>query len=43
MNTYNLVQFAKLAGMAVKTFQRWDREGRQHERLVIDDFTPRSN
>jgi putative resolvase len=28
MNTYNSAQFAKLAGVAVKTLQRWDREGR---------------
>ena len=28
MNTYNSAQFAKLAGVVVKTLQRWDREGR---------------
>ena len=28
MNTYNAAQFAKLAGVSVKTLQRWDREGR---------------
>jgi len=28
MNTYNSTQFAKLAGVAVKTLQRWDRKGR---------------
>ncbi len=28
MSTYNSAQFAKLAGVAVKTLQRWDREGR---------------
>jgi putative resolvase len=28
MNTYNATQFAKLAGVSVKTLQRWDREGR---------------
>jgi len=28
MNTYNSAQFAKLAGVAVKMLQRWDREGR---------------
>jgi putative resolvase len=28
MNTYNSAQFAKLAGVAVKTLQCWDREGR---------------
>jgi putative resolvase len=28
MNTYNSAQFAKLAGVSVKTLQRWDREGR---------------
>jgi predicted site-specific integrase-resolvase len=28
VNTYNAAQFAKLAGVSVKTLQRWDREGR---------------
>jgi len=28
MNTYNISQFAALAGGAVKTLQRWDREGK---------------
>lgn len=28
VNTYNISQFAVLAGVAVKTLQRWDREGR---------------
>ena len=28
MSTYNSAQFAKLAGVSVKTLQRWDREGR---------------
>jgi predicted site-specific integrase-resolvase len=28
MSTYNSAQFAKLAGVVVKTVQRWDREGR---------------
>lgn len=28
MNTYNIAQFAQLAGVAVKTLQRWDREGK---------------
>jgi DNA-binding transcriptional MerR regulator len=28
MNTYNSAQFAKLAGVVVKTLQRWDREGK---------------
>jgi hypothetical protein len=28
MNTYNSAQFAKLAGVSVKTLPRWDREGR---------------
>jgi putative resolvase len=28
MNTYDSAQFAKLAGVSVKTLQRWDREGR---------------
>lgn len=28
MNTYNISQFAALAGVAVKTLQRWDREGK---------------
>lgn len=28
MNTYNISEFSKLTGVAVKTLQRWDREGR---------------
>jgi predicted site-specific integrase-resolvase len=28
MSTYNSAQFAKLAGVLVKTLQRWDREGK---------------
>jgi predicted site-specific integrase-resolvase len=28
MNMYNSAQFAKLAGVSVKTLQRWDREGK---------------
>lgn len=28
MNTYNSAEFATLAGVSVKTLQRWDREGR---------------
>jgi predicted site-specific integrase-resolvase len=28
MSTYNSAQFAKLAGVSVKTLQRWDREGK---------------
>jgi DNA-binding transcriptional MerR regulator len=28
MNTNNSAQFAKLAGVVVKTLQRWDREGK---------------
>jgi predicted site-specific integrase-resolvase len=28
MSTYNSAQFAKAAGVSVKTLQRWDREGR---------------
>jgi predicted site-specific integrase-resolvase len=28
MNTYNISQFAALVGVAVKTLQRWDREGK---------------
>ena len=28
VNTYNISQFAALAGVAVKTLQRWDREGK---------------
>ncbi len=28
MNAYNISQIAALAGVAVKTLQRWDREGR---------------
>ena len=28
MNTYNIAEFARLAGVSVKTLQRWDREGR---------------
>jgi putative resolvase len=28
VNPYNSTQFAALAGVAVKTLQRWDREGR---------------
>jgi putative resolvase len=27
MNTYKAAEFAKLAGVSVKTLQRWDREG----------------
>lgn len=27
MSTYNAAEFAKLAGVSVKTLQRWDREG----------------
>ena len=28
MYTYNIAEFARLAGVSVKTLQRWDREGR---------------
>jgi putative resolvase len=28
MNTYNIAEFAHLAGVSVKTLQRWDREGK---------------
>jgi predicted site-specific integrase-resolvase len=28
INTYNSAQFAKLAGVSVKTLERWDREGK---------------
>ncbi|MFZ1043151.1 MAG: MerR family DNA-binding transcriptional regulator, partial [Anaerolineales bacterium] len=28
MSTYKAAEFAKLAGVSVKTLQRWDREGR---------------
>ena len=28
MSTYNAAEFAKLAGVSIKTVQRWDREGR---------------
>lgn len=28
MNTYNISEFSKVIGVAVKTLQRWDREGR---------------
>lgn len=28
MNTYNISEFSKLIGVAVKTLQRWDREGK---------------
>src|SRR4030065_2247895 len=28
VNPYNISQFAALAGVAVKTLQRWDREGK---------------
>ena len=28
INTYNSAQFAKLAGVSIKTLRRWDREGK---------------
>ena len=28
MNTYNIAEFSKIVGVAVKTLQRWDREGK---------------
>jgi len=28
INTYNSAQFAKLAGVSIKTLERWDREGK---------------
>ncbi|MFN8487192.1 MAG: IS607 family transposase [Caldilineaceae bacterium] len=28
MNTYNISEFSKIVGVAVKTLQRWDREGK---------------
>lgn len=27
MNTYNIAEFSRIVGVAVKTLQRWDREG----------------
>lgn len=35
MNTYNISQFAKLTGYAVKTLQKWDRDGK-----LIPNRTP---
>ena len=29
MSTYNIAEFAHLAGVSVKTLQRWDREGKR--------------
>lgn len=44
MSTYNISEFSKLTGVAVKTLQRWDREGRlvpsrtpTNRRLYTDD------
>jgi len=43
MSTFNSAQFAKQAGVSVKTLQRWDRaagSSLQHEHLATDGFAP---
>ncbi|MFN8488499.1 MAG: IS607 family transposase [Caldilineaceae bacterium] len=44
MNTYTIAQFAKMTGYAVKTLQKWDRDGKlvplrtpTNRRLYIDE------